>query len=166
MISLVPTPMMMMMMTTQKKLKTYRDIIAVDWPCKPPIFVVVVLFWFPFVERTFSHRIQNGVSMLLFIFLFNNKKREKRVNMSCPSNKTATSRAWETFLLFRLEFLIHLLVSQTGRESGGCLPAHDDNGYISCGQAAGTKLEGEEEEENNPRAANEQHISTWSPLDG
>jgi hypothetical protein len=103
----------------------------------------------------------------LFIFLFNNKKREKRVNMSCPSNKTATSRAWETFLLFRLEFLIHLLVSQTGRESGGCLPAHDDNGYISCGQAAGTKLEGGEEEgENNPRAANEQHISTWSPLDG
>jgi hypothetical protein len=128
------------------------------------LLLLFFFFWFPFVERTFSHRIQNGVSMLLFIFLFNNKKREKRVNMSCPSNKTATSRAWETFLLFRLEFLIHLLVSQTGRESGGCLPAHDDNGYISCGQAAGTKLEGEEE--NNPRAANEQHISTWSPLDG
>ncbi len=38
-------------------------------------------------------------------------------------------------------------------------PCHDDNGYISCGQAAGTKLEGEgEEEEKNPRAVNEQHI--------
>ncbi|EFX84978.1 hypothetical protein DAPPUDRAFT_238490 [Daphnia pulex] len=58
------------------------------------------------------------------------------------------------------------LISQSDRKGKWRLPApaHDDNGYISCGQAAGTKLEGEEE--NNLRAANEQHISTWSPLDG
>ena len=49
-----------------KKKKTYRNIIAVDWPCKPLRF----FFPFLFVERTFSHRIQNGVPvLLLFIFL-------------------------------------------------------------------------------------------------
>jgi hypothetical protein len=68
MISLVPTPMMMMMMTTQKKLKKLIGTLS------PSIDRVnrSVFFFFPFlfVERTFSHRIQNGVSMLLlFIFL-------------------------------------------------------------------------------------------------
>jgi hypothetical protein len=94
----------MMMMTMTRREKKGRNCLqpkkligtlspSINRVNRPFLLLLFFFFWFPFVERTFSHRIQNGVSMLLFIFLFNNKKREKRVNMSCPSNKTATSRA-------------------------------------------------------------------------
>lgn len=130
--------MMMMTMTRREKKKeetafdqkTYRNIIAVDWPCKPPIFVVVVLFGFLLLSGHFPIGYKTECPCCC-LFSYLTIKRGKSVWICrVPQTKQRQSERERLFFFFgSSSWSTYESVRQEGKVAAASLPTTTTDTY-------------------------------------